>query len=67
MIFLEKNENTGITFTGEVLDVPAELPNIVTVSSVGPSKLLSLFSNYGESFIDIAAPEEIIDYFSNMV
>lgn len=49
-------KNNGVTFNGEVLDVPAELPNIVTVSSVGPSKLLSLFSNYGESFIDIAAP-----------
>ncbi|MGR5939488.1 S8 family peptidase [Bacillus pacificus] len=54
--FRKKNENTGVTYNGEVLDVPAELPNIVTVSSVGPSKLLSLFSNYGENFIDIAAP-----------
>ncbi|MBO1582858.1 S8 family serine peptidase [Bacillus sp. XF8] len=54
--FSKKPENIGVTFNGEVLDVPAELPNIVTVSSVGPSKLLSLFSNYGESFIDIAAP-----------
>lgn len=56
MIFSEKNKNTGVTFNGEILDIPAELPNVVTVSSVGPSKLLYLFSNYGESFIDIAAP-----------
>ncbi|MGG3390123.1 S8 family serine peptidase [Bacillus anthracis] len=28
----------------------------MTVSSIGPSKELSLFSNFGDGFIDIAAP-----------
>jgi len=52
----KKYEKDGITFKGEVLDAPADLPNVVTVSSIGPSNELSLFSNYGAHFVDIAAP-----------
>ncbi|PFB87249.1 peptidase S8 [Bacillus thuringiensis] len=52
----KKYEKDGITFKGEVLDVPADLPNVVTVSSIGPSNELSMFSNYGADFVDIAAP-----------
>ncbi|MEH6888425.1 S8 family serine peptidase [Bacillus sp. JJ864] len=55
--FLQKKlRNDGIKLEGDVLDVPASLPGVVTVSSVGPSNELSLFSNFGEGFIDIAAP-----------
>ncbi|EJR53700.1 hypothetical protein IIM_02343 [Bacillus cereus VD107] len=55
--FLQKKlRNDGIKLDGEVLDVPAALPGVVTVSSVGPSNELSLFSNFGDGFIDIAAP-----------
>ncbi|MED1270811.1 S8 family serine peptidase [Bacillus mycoides] len=50
-----KIKNDGITLRGKVIDVPASLPSVVTVSSVGPSNELSLFSNYGKGFIDIAA------------
>ncbi|MBY7130200.1 S8 family serine peptidase [Bacillus sp. 8YEL33] len=50
-----KIKNDGITLQGKVLDVPASLPSVVTVSSVGSSNELSLFSNYGKGFIDIAA------------
>ncbi|MGG0233730.1 S8 family serine peptidase (plasmid) [Bacillus tropicus] len=55
--FLQKKlRNDGIKLDGELLDVPASLPGVVTVSSIGPSKELSLFSNFGDGFIDIAAP-----------
>ncbi|GIQ69110.1 hypothetical protein XYCOK13_19340 [Xylanibacillus composti] len=46
----------GVRFTGNVYDVPAALPGVVTVSSVGPTGQLSSFSNYGNGLIDIAAP-----------
>jgi lantibiotic leader peptide-processing serine protease len=42
--------------SGSVLDIPAALPGVVTVGSVGPTKQLSSFSNYGKGFIDISAP-----------
>ncbi|UIJ67217.1 S8 family serine peptidase [Bacillus cereus] len=51
----KKLRNDGIKLEGAVLDVPASLPSVVTASSVGPSNELSLFSNFGEGFIDVAA------------
>jgi lantibiotic leader peptide-processing serine protease len=46
----------GISFKGRGIDVPAGLPHVVTVSSTGPTEELSIFSNYGKGFVDIAAP-----------
>ncbi|CUB14316.1 Major intracellular serine protease precursor [Bacillus cereus] len=46
----------GISFFGEVKDIPADLPDVVTVGSVGPTNQLSIFSNYGDDFIDIVSP-----------
>ncbi|MCL1695631.1 MULTISPECIES: S8 family serine peptidase [unclassified Lysinibacillus] len=40
---------------GSLLDIPAGLPNVVSVSSVGPTNQLSNFSNYGKNFVDIAS------------
>jgi len=38
------------------LDLPTELPGVVTVSSTTSTGALSSFSNYGEGVIDVAAP-----------
>ncbi|MCU4771490.1 S8 family serine peptidase [Bacillus toyonensis] len=55
--FLQKKlRNDGITLQGNLIDVPASLPGVVTVSSIGPSNNLASFSNFGKDFIDIAAP-----------
>ncbi|MGG6448281.1 S8 family peptidase [Pseudobacillus badius] len=43
------------SFKGKLLSIPAALPGVVTVSSVGPSDNMSLFSNYGKGYIDIGA------------
>ncbi|AXK37425.1 peptidase S8 [Streptomyces armeniacus] len=40
----------------ECLDVPAQLPGVVTVSATGADPLKSYYSNYGEGVIDVAAP-----------
>ncbi|MCR6850513.1 S8 family serine peptidase [Bacillus sp. IBL03825] len=54
--FKLKLDSTELAFEGEVLDIPASLPNVVTVSSSGPSNEISVFTNYGEGFTDITAP-----------
>lgn len=54
--YKKKVENENITYKGKILDVPADLPGVVTVSSTGPTGELSNFSNYGKNFIDISAP-----------
>jgi subtilisin family serine protease len=38
------------------LDLPTEGNNVITVSSLGPSKVKSDFSNYGYGEIDVSAP-----------
>ncbi|WP_112465768.1 S8 family peptidase [Streptomyces triticisoli] len=38
------------------LDIPAQLPGVVTVASVGAKGIKSSFSNYGQGVIEIAAP-----------
>jgi subtilisin family serine protease len=38
------------------LDLPTEGNNVITVSSVGPSKVKADYSNYGYGEIDVAAP-----------
>jgi subtilisin family serine protease len=40
----------------ECLDIPTQLPGMVTVASTGAKALKSSFSNYGLGVIDIAAP-----------
>ncbi|MFJ2610344.1 S8 family peptidase [Streptomyces sp. NPDC087425] len=40
----------------ECLDLPTQLPGVVTVASTGAKDLKSSFSNYGLGVIDIAAP-----------
>ncbi len=54
--YKKKMKNNEMEIRGEVLDVPASLPSVVTVGSVGSSNEMSLFLNYGTGFIDIAAP-----------
>jgi subtilisin family serine protease len=42
--------------TSNCLDLPSEAPNVIQVSSVGPSTTKSDFSNYGSPNIEVAAP-----------
>ncbi|MBR9656984.1 peptidase S8 [Bacillus cereus] len=65
-IYKKKNTLHEVSYTGKVLDVPAALPNVVTVSSVGLENELSVFSNYGEGFIDIAAPGGDLKLFNEL-
>jgi len=44
------------TVTDDCLDLPQEGPNVVSVSSVGPSGIKADYSNYGVTEIDVAAP-----------
>jgi subtilisin family serine protease len=44
------------TVTDECLDLPSEGPNVMSVSSVGPSGIKADYSNYGVSEITVAAP-----------
>ena len=46
----------GWTASAKVVDMPASLPKVVSVGSVGPTGERSTFSNYGRNFIDIYAP-----------
>ncbi|HCA84910.1 MAG TPA: peptidase S8 [Streptomyces sp.] len=41
---------------GECLDVPTQLPGVVTVGATGVQSLKSYYSNYGLGQIDVAAP-----------
>ncbi|WP_246060099.1 S8 family peptidase [Herbidospora galbida] len=38
------------------LNIPAELPGVITVTSVGPSKRKAVYSDYGAEQADVAAP-----------
>lgn len=49
-------DSKNVTFLGKSIQAPASLPGVVTVSSTGPDKKLSTFSNFGYNFIDITAP-----------
>lgn len=52
------NNGTPIerTVGNECLDMPAELPGVVSVSSIGPEVRKSYFSNYGIIETDVTAP-----------
>ncbi len=42
--------------TNNCLDLPSEAPQVISVSSVGPSTTKSDFSNYGLGDVEVAAP-----------
>jgi subtilisin family serine protease len=52
------NNGTPVTRTvgNECLDIPAELPGVVSVSAVGPEGRKSYYSNYGILETDVTAP-----------
>jgi len=52
------NDSTPIqrTINNSCLDIPTELPVVVTVSAIDSASALASFSNYGEGVIDVAAP-----------
>jgi subtilisin family serine protease len=52
------NNGTPVSRTvgNECLDIPAELPGVVSVSAVGPTKAKSYYSNYGILETDVTAP-----------
>ncbi|MGH3470389.1 MAG: S8 family peptidase, partial [Thermocrispum sp.] len=53
------NDSTPITdrpLGNECIDIPTELPGVLTVAALGDSDLKSSYSNYGEGKIDLAAP-----------
>ncbi|GKU76401.1 S8 family serine peptidase [Paenibacillus sp. L3-i20] len=52
----EKFPNSDEDDDQELLDVPADIKGVVTVSSIGPTNEHSIFTNYGSDLVDIAAP-----------
>ncbi|GAA0665298.1 S8 family serine peptidase [Streptomyces thermocarboxydovorans] len=53
------NDTTPVTRTidpSECLDVPTQLPGVVTVSATGVKNLKSYYSTYGKGVVDVAAP-----------
>lgn len=52
------NDSTPVrrTITNACLDIPTELPGVVTVAAMGKGNVKASYSNYGNGVIDIAAP-----------
>ena len=50
------HKNHPRTVNNGCLDLPTEGNNVISVSSVGPSKIKADYSNYGYGEIDVAAP-----------
>ncbi|MGP3921879.1 S8 family serine peptidase [Streptomyces sp. 8N616] len=53
------NDTTPVERTvdpSKCLDIPTQLPGVVTVSATGPKALKSYYSNYGLNQIDVAGP-----------
>ncbi len=52
------NDSTPVTrtITNACLDIPTELPGVVTVAANGTGVTKASFSNYGQGVIDVAAP-----------
>ncbi|MGW1765399.1 S8 family peptidase [Streptomyces sp. NPDC002073] len=52
------NDSTPVTrtITNACLDIPTELPGVVTVAAMGNGNVKASYSNYGNGVIDIAAP-----------
>ncbi|MFD3539091.1 S8 family serine peptidase [Streptomyces sp. NPDC058662] len=52
------NDSTPVTrtITNACIDIPTELPGVVTVSSMGSATAKASYSNFGRDVIDVAAP-----------
>ncbi|MFF4366884.1 S8 family serine peptidase [Streptomyces sp. NPDC001594] len=52
------NDSTPVTrtITNACLDIPTELPGVVTVAANGTGTTKASFSNFGQGVIDVAAP-----------
>ncbi|MGW0363691.1 S8 family serine peptidase [Streptomyces sp. NPDC002990] len=52
------NDSTPVTrtITNACIDIPTELPGVVTVSSMGSATAKASYSNFGKDVIDVAAP-----------
>ncbi|MEU2183654.1 S8 family serine peptidase [Streptomyces thermolilacinus] len=52
------NDSTPVTrrITNACLDIPTELPGVVTVAAMGRGSVKASYSNFGQGVIDIAAP-----------
>ncbi|MEU3450853.1 S8 family serine peptidase [Streptomyces thermolilacinus] len=52
------NDSTPVTrrISNACLDIPAELPGVVTVAAMGRGNVKASYSNFGRGVIDIAAP-----------
>ncbi|MFG3054027.1 S8 family serine peptidase [Kitasatospora sp. NPDC048239] len=44
------------TITNACLDIPTELPGVVTVAAMGSGNVKASYSNFGKGVIDVAAP-----------
>ena len=47
---------TRVIDPSECLDIPTQIPGVVTVSALGAKNLKASYSNYGNGVIDISAP-----------
>lgn len=63
---LNSKLNNITVVEGKVLDMPGHHQNVVAVGSTGPTKELSLFSNYDQDFLNVLAPGGISDACINM-
>ncbi|MGW4893529.1 S8 family peptidase [Kitasatospora sp. NPDC004240] len=52
------NDSTPVTrtITNACIDIPTELPGVVTVAAMGSGNVKASYSNFGRSVIDVAAP-----------
>jgi subtilisin family serine protease len=46
----------GFKYVGSIYESPGTIKDVITVSATGISNKLASYSNYGQNFIDIAAP-----------
>jgi subtilisin family serine protease len=52
------NDSTPVnrTITNACIDIPTELPGVVTVAAMGNGSIKASYSNFGRDVIDVAAP-----------
>ncbi|MFF8937949.1 S8 family serine peptidase [Streptomyces paradoxus] len=52
------NDSTPVsrTITNACIDIPTELPGVVTVAAMGNGNIKASYSNFGRDIIDVAAP-----------
>ncbi|MFF8842216.1 S8 family serine peptidase [Streptomyces sp. NPDC015127] len=52
------NDSTPVTrrITNDCIDIPTELPGVVTVAAMGRGNVKASYSNFGNGVIDVAAP-----------